>query len=174
MIINTDIELTTLRQEDKYALIVHLTDLTIFKNTLALPYPYTEKDADFWLEYVAESTLEHGFPINWAIRLRKSGELIGSIGRFMRYGKDAHRDEIGYWLSRMHRNKGYMTAAIQTYCDFLIENDGLARIEAVVFPHSEASIRALEKADFQKEGYLRKACKKNNKLLDVVLLAKVV
>jgi [ribosomal protein S5]-alanine N-acetyltransferase len=174
MTINNDIELTPFHKSDKFALLRQLNDLTIYKNTLSLPFPYTEKDAVLWLENVQLATEEHGRTLTWAIRLRVTGEVIGCIGRLLRHGLSAHKDEIGYWISRMHRNKGYMTDALKIYSDFLVSEEKLIRIEAMVFHYNLPSARALAKAGFEREGYMKKECMKDKVPTDTILFAKVV
>jgi [ribosomal protein S5]-alanine N-acetyltransferase len=174
MTINNDIVLLPFHKSDKYMLVRQLNDLTIYKNTLSLPFPYTEKDAALWLENIKLATEAHGRTLTWAIRLRSTGEVVGCIGRLLRYGLTAHKDEIGYWLSRMHRNKGYMTDALKVYTDFLAAEENLIRIEAMVFHYNLPSARALEKAGFEREGYLKKDCMKDKIPTDTILFAKVV
>ena len=48
IIVNDKIELTEIRETDKENLILYLNDLTIFNNTLMIPYPYTMESADFF------------------------------------------------------------------------------------------------------------------------------
>jgi ribosomal-protein-alanine N-acetyltransferase len=157
---------------DKGALIAYLNDEDIARNTLRIPYPYTEKDAEEWLQFADKQFDTLGCYANWAIRDAQD-QLIGGIGRLMLYGKDTHMDEIGYWLARPYRGQGLMTRVVRAYCNYLFEQEHLVRITASVFPHNPASVRVLEKADFQREGYLRKHYKKADKYLDGILFAKI-
>jgi len=49
----------------------------------------------------------------------------------------------------------------------------LVRIEARVYTHNPASAKVLEKAGFEREGILRKATKKKDQLIDVILFSKI-
>ncbi len=155
--INAQIELTEVRKNDKKNLVIYLNDLTIFNNTLMVPYPYKQSDAAFFLNLCRESEKTHGFVHNFAIRERATGALIGGIGRFV---KDIYKDEIGYWLAEPFRHQGVMSAVISAFCQHLFDTTELIRIEAIVFLDNAASAKTLEKSGFEKEGLLRQYVKK--------------
>ena len=50
--INDKITLTEYRISDKTSLVKYLNDPDIYKNTLQIPFPYTEESAEFWLDVV--------------------------------------------------------------------------------------------------------------------------
>ncbi|MFN0213702.1 MAG: GNAT family N-acetyltransferase, partial [Saprospiraceae bacterium] len=102
------IQLTAFQQSDKANLLRHLNDLSIYQNTLTIPFPYEEGDADWWLGHVQEVREKNGTICNWAIRHAEHG-LIGSIGFFLKSGVEGHFDEIGYWLAEPFRGQGIMT-----------------------------------------------------------------
>src|SRR5215469_9354142 len=82
--------------DDKDAFVEHLKDKRIYDNTQCIPYPYTEGDADRWIQArVLESTATK--ETLFAIRNRQ-GSLIGTIdaGSKIIVGED-HASEIGYW-----------------------------------------------------------------------------
>ncbi len=64
--------------------------------------------------------------------------------------------EIGYAIIPNERNKGYGTEAIQILVDYLFLTRDIVRIQAVIHTENAASERGLEKAEFRKEGTLRK------------------
>lgn len=170
--IDNQYRLTSFRLEDKVNLIQYLNDKEVNNNTLVIPYPYTEKDAEEWLELVLNQEEKLGCLANWVIR-DASGNLVGAIGRMLNGGKENHWDEIGYWLAAPFRGNGIMTRAVSAFTDYLFEHEGLVRVTAIVFPHNPASARVLEKAGFQREGYLHKHYKKDGKFLDGILFAKI-
>jgi [ribosomal protein S5]-alanine N-acetyltransferase len=170
ILINDKIELTEIRESDKSQLIRYLNDLTIFNNTLMIPHPYTAESADFYLNLCRNAEKSNGFVTNFAIRDRASGNLIGGCGRFV---KDIHKDEIGYWLAEPFRSQGIMSAVINGFCEHLFDTTDLIRIEAIVFVENMASAKTLEKADFQREGLLRKYVVKNGEMKDVFMYARL-
>ena len=165
--------LTEMRVSDKPALLLYMNDEVLYNNTLRIPSPYTEGDADAFLKICRQTEREYDQIINWAIR-NANDELIGGIGRFMASEKTTkHKDEIGYWLAKPLRGQGIMTEIVKGYCDYLMRIYGLIRIEAIVFPHNLGSMKVLEKAGFEREGYGKKFQIKNGAPLDAVLYAKV-
>lgn len=169
--INNQIQLTPFEPNDKANLLRYMNDPILYANTLRVPNPYTEADAENWLALTKKEVEEHGFPINWAVRSMEHG-LIGGIGSFLHTGLDGHRDEIGYWLALPFRGKGMMTEIVQKFCQYLYESrPALVRIEAKVFAHNPASVRVLEKAGFEQEGFAKKLHLKNGVFLDANLMA---
>jgi RimJ/RimL family protein N-acetyltransferase len=64
------------------------------------------------------------------------------------------RIEIGYWLLPEARGRGVASRAVRRLADHVFSR-GLVRLEAVVRPPNEASIRVLERLGFEREGCLR-------------------
>ena len=65
--------------------------------------------------------------------------------------------EIGYTLVSSERGKGYCTEAVMILVDYLFMSRNLFRIEATTDARNIASQKVLEKANFKKEGVLRKS-----------------
>lgn len=172
ILVDKKISLTEYRNTDKAALIRHLNDIDIYKNTLQIPYPYTEDSADFWLDFVSKKYKKIGQTTEFAIR-NEQHELIGAIGRLTLEGLNGHADEIGYWLAKTYWNQGIMTKVVKRFTDYCFEEFPLFRIGARVFSYNIGSQKVLQKCGFQKEGYLRKAYKKDDQLIDAVLFAKL-
>ena len=100
--------------------------------------------------------------------------VIGGIGAFLRTGVDGHLDEIGYWLGEPFRGQGIATDAARVMCEWLFEmRPALVRIEAKVHSYNPASVRVLEKAGFEREGFARKHTIKDGELIDVILMARI-
>lgn len=158
---------------DKPAFLEHLKEKQIYDQTLNIPYPYTESNADWWLNHVREETLKLGRSVNWAIR-NSEGMLIGGIGfSGLELGK-SHMAEIGYWLAKPYWSQGIMTHAVNKVCEFAFREFQLVRITARVYDFNLGSARVLEKAGFQQEGFLRKHFKKDGKLFNGKLYAKLL
>lgn len=172
IIINDLIALTEFRPDDKSNLVLYLNDPLIYRNTLTIPSPYLEADADKWLEMTRANREKYGRLTNWAIRHREAG-LIGGIGRMVLSGIEGHRDEIGYWLAAPFRGKGIMTEVVGKLSIYLFSSSPLVRIEAHVYEYNPASARLLEKTGFQREGLCRKFALKDGQFFDAVLLAKI-
>ncbi len=170
IIVDDNIYLDQPNKKDKKNLILFLSDKEIYNNTLRLPYPYTSKDADWWIKYVDENRKKSGLLLNFAIRTRDK-KLIGGISYHMKYGVTSHKDELGYWLGRDYWNKGIMSRVVKSFCSYGFDSLHLIRIEATVFEHNLSSSRVLEKCGFQYEGILKKYYMKDDNFIDVRLYA---
>ena len=171
--VNDNLSLVPISKDHAEALANYLNDQDIFNNTLKIPFPYTIQNANEWIDTVLDLQNIQGITTNWAIYNNGNG-LIGGIGLHQQHGPESHKDEIGYWLAKPFWNKGIMTQVLTIFCDYCFEHRELSRIEAGVFSHNKASMRVLEKAGFEKEGYLKKCFIKNGRYIDSVLYAKVL
>lgn len=171
--VNDDISVSDITPGDKAAYVEHLKEKQIYDHTLTIPFPYTEADADWWINHVVATTRNQGCSVNWAIR-RADSFLIGGIGfHDFELGK-SHKAELGYWLAKPYWGRGTMTETVKKVTEFGLKEFNLVRITATVFHFNAGSARVLEKAGYQLEGYLRKYYKKDGKIFDGKLYAKVV
>ena len=164
-----DFYLSRIRREDKAAYLEHFRDQEISRNTLRIPYPYTEADADQWLDRCEKEACD---PEKlFAIRDR-NGYLVGSIGIADPLPQGATSAEIGYWLAKSYRGCGLMGRAISTFAEHAFQRLGLIRLHADTFVNNFASQRALEKAGFARETFLPRHHLKNGAYLDAVRYGK--
>jgi ribosomal-protein-alanine N-acetyltransferase len=131
------------------------------------PHPYTEADADSWLERLARQPLA----TNWALEVE--GEFAGGIGIEPGEGIFSRCARFGYWLGEPHWGRGIMSAAVRATSDYILDTTELVRLEAPVFEWNPPSMRVLEKAGFVREGWMRKSIFKDGKIIDAVLYARV-
>ncbi len=90
----------------------------------------------------------------WFFVEKKDGSRIGYVAHYTVSGK---LTEIGYSLVPSERGKGYGTEAIKIVVDYLFLSKDIVRIQANTDPRNAASQRVLEKAEFEKEGIMRKS-----------------
>jgi ribosomal-protein-alanine N-acetyltransferase len=110
-------------------------------------------------------------PYNRWLIVRKLDQLpIGTCG-FHRWQKAHQRAEIGYDLAQSAWKQGVMTEALNTVLQFGLEHMQLNRIEALVYPDNNASIRLLERLGFRKEGMLRQYFRQGGVYYDHWLMA---
>lgn len=151
---------------DKAAFIQHLNDPEIVANTLAIPSPYREADAQWWMGEVRRVRGQLGRPMHFALRA-PDGVLAGAVGFSHFDPSQPHRVEIGYWLARPHWGRGIMPAAVRLACQIAVEQLRVVRVGALVFMGNERSVRVLEKCGFIYEGVLRRHSVKNGVPVDV-------
>lgn len=92
----------------------------------------------------------------WAIVLKETGRVIGSIGLH----KDEKRNHpkcraVGYVLSEAHWGKGLMPEAVRAVFRHGFEAMGLLVISAYHYPFNAQSHRVMEKCGMAYEGTLR-------------------
>jgi ribosomal-protein-alanine N-acetyltransferase len=78
---------------------------------------------------------------------------------------------LGYWMGERHAGKGHMSAAVAMILPFCFDVLNLHRVEAACMPTNTPSIRLLEKAGFQREGYARNYLLINGSWQDHLLFA---
>lgn len=170
--INSEVSLTELRQEDKYARIAYLNEPEIYKNTLLIPFPYTPEDADAWYAYTQALDVKTGRQNWWAIR-NDNDELIGEIGLNARFGSEAHKDELSCWLAVPHWNKGLMTDVVRRFAEHCLFKYNLIRLEAHIFVTDQPSQNVLKKAGFHREALLKDYFLKDGERIDGLLYSRV-
>jgi len=108
--------------------------------------------------------------IRWGIELKGTPELIGTCG-FYKWVKHAHHAEIGYDLDPEHRRKGIMTEALTAMLEYMFTSVELNRVQALVDPGNQPSIKLITKLGFSKEGVLRSYSYFRGKYLDDVVFS---
>jgi RimJ/RimL family protein N-acetyltransferase len=131
------------------------------------PFPYTEKDADFFIAYALSTQTEKVFAID------VDGKAVGAIG--LHFKDDVYKlnGEIGYWLGVQHHGKGIATAAVAEIVQVAFNNYKLLRVYAEVFANNPASARVLEKNGFTHEATFRKSIIKDGKIDDSYVFSRV-
>jgi len=85
----------------------------------------------------------------------------------------ARTAEFGYWMGEPYWGRGIATAAVSAVAPYALRHFHLARLQSPVFDWNPASMRVLEKCDFQREGVLRRSIVKDGELVDQVLYARL-
>lgn len=154
--------------DDAPALVRYANNRGIWLNVLdAFPHPYTQADADDWLNRVVDQDRPTSFAI------ATESEAIGGIGVHPKDDVRRLTAEIGYWLAEPFWGKGIMTDAVRTVVEFAFVTFGILRVEAFVYEWNLASCRVLEKAGFVQEARLRRRVTKDGKTIDELLYALV-
>jgi ribosomal-protein-alanine N-acetyltransferase len=104
----------------------------------------------------------------WGIARRTDDRVIGTCT--LAGLTTAHRRaELGFALARRYWGSGYVAEALPALVRFAFDELGLHRLEADVDPRNLASIRALERLGFRREGYLRERYHVNGEVQDAIL-----
>ncbi len=138
-------------------------DRDIAAMTLNVPHPYEDGMAEKWIGSHRER-FESDEGVVFAITLKPSGELIGSIGFILRLEHET--GELGYWIGKPYWGHGYCTEAARAALRFAFTEGGLNRIHACHFHHNPASGRVLQKLGMKHKGSLRQQVKKWGQFVD--------
>jgi ribosomal-protein-alanine N-acetyltransferase len=160
---NKSIRLIPLAEEHE-CIFVELANIAEINTRVNKPFPYTVEHFSEHLINIKKAT-NH---FVWMIE--QDGELIGVINSAA--GRHPKLFQGGYWVHTKAWGKGAATSALLLVKDYLLNERGAQRIQAVVEPHNAASIRVLEKCGYHQEGLLRQFYPAHNgKLLDVFMYA---
>jgi len=143
--------------KDKKDLIENINNLAVSQYLLVVPYPYTDADADWWINHCAEEAAKKP-RINYelAIELKSENRVIGTVS-IIKVDLFQQKAEIGYWLGEKYWRKGIMSEAVDRMLDFAFNELDLRRVEAGTFAENIASQNLLESFGFQKEGIRKQA-----------------
>ncbi len=125
-----------------------------------LPYPYTEDDAESFINL----TMQESIPMTFAIAY--SGQFCGVIGLTGQSDVYKKTAEIGYWIGEPFWNKGIATTAVKLVTRYGLQSLDFVRIHTGVFEYNIGSMRVLEKNGYEKEGVFKKSIFKNEKIWD--------
>ncbi|MEM1134861.1 MAG: GNAT family protein [Bacteroidota bacterium] len=158
---NNPITLRPFSEKDKIALAKLCNNKKIWDNVRDyLPHPYSEEDAEFFINLCLKDDPVKNFAITYY------RELAGTIGIIPQTDVYRLSAEIGYWLGEPFWGKGIATEAVRQIVAYGKETFGLIRFYAGIFAFNKASMRVLEKAGFQQEGISKKAVIKNGVTCD--------
>ncbi len=95
-------------------------------------------------EHIKHSPLKY-----WAIKLKNSKDLIGTICLFD-FDNNLKKCEIGYELLSSYQGKGIMNEATNAIIDYAFNSIGLKIIEACTHKDNHNSTKLLQKLNFTK------------------------
>lgn len=154
-------------ENDLGDLILHLNSDNVFsENTLNIPFPYQNENAEFWIHELVNKGFEEKKNFTFAIREKENPKLIGAIG--IHLDKLHLKAEIGYWIGKDFWNKGFVTEAVREIIRFGFQDLGLNKIYATHFPHNPASGKIMQNCGMKLEATLKQEYFKNGKPLDVL------
>ena len=107
--------------------------------------------------------------LRWSITRRDDDRMLGHLSLF-NFSEQSGRGELGYGLARRHWGQGFMQDALTAAIDYGFGPLGLRRLEADVDPRNQASLRAVERLGFAREGVLRERWQVGDEISDSVFL----
>lgn len=138
--------------EDRDALVEMANDEAIQQWT-RVPSPYTEQDAEHWFA-LTRTTRAAGHQAAFAVIGVEDGELLGSIDVRV-HPADPAIGELGYMVGPRARRRRVATRAVELITAWAFDTLDLLRIEILVDPRNEPSLKVAESAGYTREGVLR-------------------
>lgn len=117
----------------------------------------------------ARGFLEARVALRWSITRPADDRMLGHLSLF-NFNEQSGRAEIGYGLAHQHWGQGFMHEALTAVIDHAFGPLGLRRLEADIDPRNLASLRALERLGFTREGLLRERWQVGDEISDSVLV----
>ncbi len=122
-------------KDDKESLIKLLNDKEVSKWTERIPFPYTEKHADWWINNKPENNYVY------AIVKNDNYSLVGGINI-------TTKGEIGCWIGRKYWNQDFATEAIERIKQFGFKKLKLEKVWAATHKENKTVFRLIEKTGF--------------------------
>ncbi len=161
-------------KKDINDLVEGLNNLEVSKWLAHIPYPYTKRDAEEWINYCIKNA-KKGKEQNsyyFAIELKSERKVIGGIG-LERINRVQGTGGGGWWLNAKYHRKGYGAEALVARIKFAFGKLRLRRIENGFFKGNFSSFKLQKKLGYKIEGLRRKAyiCKADGKIKDEYMTA---
>jgi RimJ/RimL family protein N-acetyltransferase len=117
-----------------------------------IPQPYRTTEARMWVEQAA-SMWHDQTASPFAVLV--DDEVIGGAG-ITWIDREQDVGDVGYWLRRDARGRGYTTHAVRLLARWAFEI-GCERLQLRADTENVASVRVAERAGFRREGVMRSA-----------------
>ena len=130
-----------IKKTDKKQLVDLIGDFRVSKTLSNVPYPYTDKDAEYWLNDVKNSKFK--------LNIFLDNILIGGVGL---RNMDIDYYELGYWIGFKYWGKGYATEACYGLLNYVKKNTAFKYLKAFVCKENIASSNVLKKIGFRQTG----------------------
>ena len=131
----------------------------------SFPYPYTERDAERFIE----AALKDSAGLSRAIIVQ--GRAVGAIALTKMSDVYQKSAELGYWLAPAYWGMGIMTESVRRVCAQGFARWDVVRIFAEPFAGNAASRCVLEKCGFAFEGVKKMSVYKNGAYSDSCMYA---
>ncbi|MBI2134174.1 GNAT family N-acetyltransferase [Candidatus Woesearchaeota archaeon] len=156
--------LRKIASSDLDLIVSNLNDRIVNRFLSTIPFPYSLKDARYFVSRVC-TRKDHAC---FGIESVETGIFMGVIS-LSRINVTHRKAALGYWIGRKYWNRGFGTEAVKLILGFAFGKLGLKRVYAKVMTKNSASMRLLVKAGFKHEGTLRKDILKKGRFVDMEL-----
>ncbi len=157
--------LRPLTEKDIPSLVKNINNLEISKWLSVVPYPYTEADAEWFVNHCKENEKEKPKKsYNFSIQLKGGQGVIGGLGLSSVNEKGGIAD-IGYWLGQDYWRQGIISEANTALLDYAFNVLKLKKIKISLFEGNQGSEGMAKHLRAKLEGFADKkvTCKATGK-----------
>lgn len=133
-------------QADLSDLVEGLNDLSVSRWLAFVPHPYTEKEAQLWIDFCTASSQSPGkrTVYEFAIELKSGKRVIGGVG--LTQVSSAHGTAGGgIWLNVKYQSHGFGREAFAEKIRFAFEDLNLRRLDNSFFKRNSVSLAMQER-----------------------------
>ncbi|MFJ8018440.1 GNAT family N-acetyltransferase [Streptomyces sp. NPDC096339] len=120
-----------------------------------VPSPYERAHARGFVGELVPNGWRDDTGYSFAVRLGEGGPLVAAVGVHVHEAFGEKSYEVGYWATKEHRGRGYMTEAVTAVARWAFTELGAVRLEWRAEVGNDGSRAVAEKAGFRMEGLLR-------------------
>ena len=136
------LKLKSPQMDDGVGLTELINDKSVVKWLSDIPFPYTVRHAEEFIERAQEKALKNE---SYNFMIFQNNKMIGGIG-LTEFRKRSC--ELGYWLGKKYWGNGFATEAVNGILDFGFNNLKRKEIYAAYKLGNEGSKRVLKKCGF--------------------------
>jgi [ribosomal protein S5]-alanine N-acetyltransferase len=137
----------------------------------SLPANASQREAQDWIDR-ARGRWAEGAGFSFAIAEADTGRAVGGIGLWLAQLSQG-RAEAGYSVAPSAQGRGIAAAALIARAPFAWSIPGLHRVELHIEPWNTGSIKAAERAGYEREGLLRSHQEIGGRRRDMLLYAAI-
>ncbi len=147
------------KSTSKQLIASQIGDWEVAKWLSGVPYPYTEKRAEEWLNNINDNDM--------LFSIFMDDVLIGGVGLDLEENDDY---DLGFWLAREYWGKGYATEAAMGLIEFATKKLKLKQIKACHIKGNIGSSNVLRKLGFKEIGECEEFFISRGKIMPCILL----
>ena len=136
------LRIKTPKIDDQVELTQLINDYDVVQWLSTIPFPYTVRDAEDFIERSQEKALKHE---SYNFMIFQNNKLLGGIALTEFNGPSC---ELGYWLGKQYWGSGFATEAVGGILSFGFDELKLNNIFAAYKIGNEASKNVLKKCGF--------------------------
>jgi len=153
--------------KDAKDLVNQINNINVSKWLLVVPYPYTMKDAKWYINKCRKKKKKPITSYSFSIELKAKHEIIGGMG-ISKIDYEQGTADIDYWIGEDYWRQGYASEGVRRLINYSFNTLKLRRLTIPPFATNRGSNGLAKSLGFTYEGKLRQVakCKATAKIHD--------